>query len=34
MNATDLLDKAVEVLISKIGVDEKLTQIIDRICNR
>ena len=28
MNATDLLDKAVEVLISRIGVDEKLTQIL------
>ena len=28
MNATDLLDKAVEVLISKIGVDEKLTQVL------
>ena len=28
MNATDLLDKAVEILISKIGVDEKLTQVL------
>ena len=28
MNATDLLDKAVEVLISKIGVDKKLTQVL------
>ena len=28
MNATDLLDKAVEVLISRIGVDEKLTQVL------
>ena len=28
MNATDLLDKAVEVLISRIGVDKKLTQIL------
>ena len=28
MNATDLLNKAVEVLISRIGVDEKLTQIL------
>ena len=28
MNATDLLDKAVEVLISKIGIDEKLTQVL------
>mgnify|MGYP001352590163 FL=1 len=28
MNATDLLDKAVEVLISKIGADEKLTQVL------
>ena len=28
MNATDLLDKAVEVLISKIGVDEKLTKVL------
>lgn len=28
MNATDLLDQAVEVLISRIGVHKELTQVL------